>query len=289
MSLGTFTAHLNSDHIYIDLANLPSTIKQSFHISCQNQSLYILYFKITNGISDWALDTPSDGKLGFSYSGNSSEFNIILTRTNPLAETTDSGNLTLEVYSDSGYTVLVDSMDLACTVEIEDLETWTNVTIYDFAGGSNDGFTGGTVTNEVAIETGGYSYRSPEEDGDKILSRASTSFPNNAKVRVCVYFILRGSFYNVEGWSASLTNFKIQINSINQCFLAENLNIATLTTTSGILYSSPWLKLVIDASSFKNTSQLLSFIGSLYGFQSWNQYYCHPSFIIGRVVIAGKD
>jgi hypothetical protein len=289
MPIGTFTANLNSDYVYIDLSNLPSTVKQRFHITCHNQALYTLYFKIICHISDWVLDTPSDGKLGPVSAGLTGEFNIILTRDNPLAEATDAGDLTLEVYSDSGYTALQDSMDLSCTIYIEDLENWTNVTVYDFAGGSADGFTGGTVTNEVAIETGGYSYLSPEGNGDKTFSRASTPFPNNAKVRVCVYFVLRGRFYNVEGWSASLTNFKIQINSINQCFLAENLDIATLTTTSGILYSSPWLKLVIDASSFKNTSQLLSFIGSLYGYQSWNQYYCHPSFIIGRVVIAGKD
>lgn len=290
MPTGTFTANLDADNIFIDLSNLPATIKQKFHIHCQNQSLYALYFKVICGISDWSLLVPLTGELGSVNAGSYSEFDVDLTRTNPLAETIDSGNLTLEVYSDAGYSTLVDSMDLACTVNIEDLESWTDVTIYtnqsDFAS-----FSGGTATDEISVEVGGYSYRSPElyNSGSYTLSRASTPFPDFNKVRLCVYFVLRGYFTTYAPVTVYLNNLKIQVNSIDQGELASTLSIASVTGSVGASYSSPWLKLVIDVSAFKNTSQLLSFIGTLTGYFGTIYFYGKASFIIDRIVIAGRN
>lgn len=289
---GLFTANLNADKIYNDLTYLADPILHKFWLTIQNQSLSTLYFEIVNTVSNWSLNTPANGQLGAVAAGVTSTLTVILTRANPAAEAIDTGSLTINAYSDAGYTTLVATAALAITSYIEDLENWTNVTITDFNDGTSQGWSGGAVTSEVSVEAGGYSYSSAgrplSNPGNETLSRASTAIPNNTKVRVCLYLTLKVA--NSTG-SSSVTGYlnllriliaATQVFSTPAATTVLSKFIATLSTTG---YTSPWIKIVADISAYKNQSVTLNVLGNLTSSHNATTAY----FIIDRVVIAGKD
>lgn len=281
-----FTAHLNADKIYIDMTYLPDPITHKFWLTIQNQSLSALYFKIISNIPNWTVTTPSDGKLGSVAAGAAATFTPILSRAKPSSETTDTGSLTIEAYTDSGYTIKIGEASLSITVYIEDLESWTNVQKYDFNDGTPQGWSGGTVTSEVSVEVGGYSYITPEVVyglADKSISRGIT-LPNNTKVRLALF--LTHKHRSLTGYSRTSAIRKLVVKvGDTEVFNIPSTIFTRTTAAAGTWYRSPWGKISLDLSAYKNQTVTITITFTQYS----NESDCYCSAIVDRIVVAGKD
>jgi hypothetical protein len=282
-----FTANLNANKIFIDMTYLPDPITHKFWLTIQNQSLSALYFKIVNNIANWTLTTPADGKLGSVGAGATGTFTPILSRAKPASETTDTGSLKIEAYTDSGYTNKIGEASLDVTVYIEDLETWTDVTKYDFNDGTAQGWSGGSVTGEVSVEAGGYSYITPEVGGataDKSIS-CSITLPNRAKVRLALYLTLKNrNSHASSGFTVSITALTVKVNG-TEVFKIPSTFLSVYAAAGTTVYGSPWSKIALDLSAYKNQTVTITIT---YTLSSPNSSAC-ASAITDRIVVAGKD
>ena len=182
---------------------------------------------------------------------------------------------------------MVASDSLSVTVHIEDLEAWTDVTKYDFDEGTEQGWTGGTVTDEVSVEVGGYSYRSAERAGaaaEKTISRSIT-LPTRANVRLSFFVVLRNRNADTTyGRIAYLEGLRVTVNGTEVFRIPSRIRSVSAparTTT----YSSPWLKVALDLSAYAGQTVTVSLIANL----SSNYGVAYASAIYDRIVIAGKD
>ena len=287
MVIGTiFQANLNADKIYIDLTYLPDPIKHKFWLTIKNQSVTALYFKVISNIANWTVTDPTDGKLGSVAGGSETTFAVTMTRANPGVETVDSGTLVIEAYTDSGYTNKVAEDSLSVTVYIEDLEAWPDVQKFDFEDGSDQGWSGGTVTNEVSVEVGGYSYRSAENPGsaaEKTISRSIT-LPNRNNVRLSFFLALKNRSTGAPTLTAYLEGLRITIDDIE----VFNIPIRMITASAPAYstgYSSLWIKVALDLSSYKGQTKTVNIIPKLAG----ETAAAYASAIFDRIVVAGKD
>ncbi len=278
-----FTANLNADKIYMDLTYLDDPITKKFWLTIQNQSLSTLYFKIICNIPNWSISTPTDGKLGGITSGTTATKTSIITRTNPATETTDSGNLTIEAYTDSDYTNKIGEAALSATVYIEDLENWTDVDKSDFNDGTAQGWTiepsaYTSITSNYSVEVGGYCVQFLRNwifDVEVYVSK-SVVLPNKNKVRVA-FFI--GAYAVVEG---GIYNLAVLVDGDKVFDIPFTWHPAT--SYPGV--KEGWLKVVADLSAYKGqtiTLKIRSYAKITGG------GYQIAAVWFDRIVIAGKD
>ena len=290
MVIGTlFTANLNADKIYIDLTYLPDPVKNKFWMSIKNQSLVGLYFKIICNIPNWSMDTPADGKLGSVAGGVTTVFTPIITRAKPGAEATDSGNLTIEAYTDSGYTNKIGEDSLDVTTYIEDLENWTDVAKSDFDDGTAQGWTlnpafwSEDISDEYSVEVGGYSARLRQRSTSTWNLPAwiekSVALPDRNKVRVSWFWAYKG----VTGLNGNIGAHSAQV------LVDETIVFDTHTTPyiwSGMV-TRGWLKFTADLSAYKGQTVALKVL--VYNRKYGDGNTSELRFYHDRVVIAGKD
>lgn len=280
-----FQANLNADKICVDLTYLPDTIENKFWLTIKNQSLVTLYFKIICGISSWSLKTPADGKLGSIGAGLTSTFYPIIERSKPGSETTDSGDLTIEAYTDSGYTTKVAEDPLTVTAYIEDLENWTDVEKSDFDDGTAQGWTLDpsaymSISNDESVEAGGYSarfYRVASYNTDVSVSK-SISLPNRDKVRAAFFFAY--TLHRTAGtWvrTGYVSIFADGVKVFDIPFWIQSIGAGEVTVG--------WLKVVGDLSAYKNQTKTikLQIRANPAGATDWVKLW------FDRIVIAGKD
>lgn len=286
-----FQANLNADKIYIDLTYLPDPIKNKFWLKIQNQSLSTLYFKIVCNIPNWSLNTPADGKLG-SVAGGAASGNlmVIIERSKPGSETTDTGSLKIEAYTDSGYTNKVGEDDLTVTAYIEDLENWTDVIKSDFDDGTAQGWTLDpaaymSISNDESVEVGGYSARYSRAgtqggpyDEDVEVSK-SIALPNRNKVRASIFIAYR-LYSNLPGYYVYFQWPRIFVDGIELLYAPYERVANNETITEG------WLKLTVDLSAYKNQTKTVKFQCRAKNVTD-KAAYVHIWF--DRIVIAGKD
>jgi hypothetical protein len=282
-----FTANLNANKIFIDMTYLPDPITHQFWLTIQNQSISALYFKIVSNIANWSVSSPTDGKLGSVDAGATGTFTPVLSRAKPASETTDTGSLKIEAYTDSGYTNKIGEASLDVTVYIEDLETWTDILKYDFDDGTAQGWSGGSVTSEVSVEVGGYSYITPEVGGataDKSISRSIT-LTNRAKVRLALYLTLRNRNASPDyNLTVSIGTLIVKVNG-TEVFKIPSTFLSVYATKGTTVYSSPWSKIALDLSAYKNQTVTITITYTLYSPYSLT----YAAAITDRIVIAGKD
>lgn len=279
-----FIANLNADKIYIDLTYLADPIKNKFWLTIQNQSLSTLYFKIICNIPNWSMDTPADGKLGSVASSVTTTFEPIVTRSNPGSETTDSGSLKIEAYTDSGYTNKIGEATLNVTVYIEDLENWTDVTKNSFDDGTAQGWTlapaaNMSISTEQSVEVGGYSARFLKGgiyEVETSISK-SISLPNRNKVRVSFFL-----GYEIKGAGTYYYLVKYPYISADAVKVFE----MPMVDTSLPLKTVGWLKLTADLSDYKGQTKTikLSLMARTRGVSGG-----YVKIWYDRVVVAGKD
>jgi hypothetical protein len=281
-----FQANLNANNIYIDYSNLPDPITHKFWLLVKNQYTSTLYFKISSYIDNWTMTSPSDGKLGGISPASQSVFTIIMTREKPSEETTDTGYFKIEVFSDSNYTVKVGEATLNVTVYIEDLENWTDVTIYDFNDGTSQGWTlssGLSISNERSIEPTGYSIKGSITNGDTTQYIEKTiTLPNRNKVRINFYKSFRFFSTSSTTRSCNYRELSVKVNDVK--VLDFPFVMIYLSIPGYASYSYGWWKFCLDLSEYKGRSVTLRIEWKMY-----SEAYIYSEAYLDRIVIAGKD
>ena len=287
-----FQANLNADKIYIDMTYLPDPIMYRVFITIKNQSLSTLYFKIIVNIPNWSLDTPSDGKLGSVGAGGTGTPTIVIARAKPEAETVDDGNITIEAYTDSNYTSKISEDTLNVTIYIEDLENWTYVQKFDFDDGTDQGWSGGEVRDEISVEPAGYSYRTgafrvdgkATSTGNRSISRSIT-LPNTNKIRLSQFVALRYTG-DRSGDYGQLVGVSVKVNDA-EVFKLSGVALSKSGATTG--YSTRWIKLTADLSDYRDQTVTITITYTLKAYASVQGYSVWLYAIVDRIVIAGKD
>jgi len=281
-----FTAYLNANNVFIDLNFLPSTVTYTFMLTIKNQSPQTLYFKVVLNVPNWSVSSPSGGALGSVNAGSSANFNVVVARANPGAETTDSGTMVVEAYTDSGYTNKVGSASLPVTITFENTEAWTNVEIDNFDDGTSQGWSGGTVTSELSIEAGGYSYWTGEvfaATTEKSISK-SVTLPAGSKARITFYFVLKGRNTYSSTQTAYLNYIKLLVNNVEVSRMGTVISLsvgAGSTTYPTIAYTSPWYKVSFDLTPYAGQSVTIALV---FGLTVPSSFYF--SAFVDRIVIA---
>ena len=286
MVVGTiFQANLNADKICIDMTYLPDPVKHKFWLTIKNQSLVSLYFKISQTITNWSLDTPADGKLGLVSGGYTVTFAPIISRSKPGAEATDSGDLKIEAYTDAGYTNKVAEDTLAVTVYIEDLENWTDVAKSDFDDGTAQTWTLDpsaymSISDDESVEVGGYSakfYRAGVYDNLVSVSK-SLSLPNRNKVRVS-FFLAYRLVSSSSSYPSSVHDLSILADSDKVLDIPFEIEASCVTKAVG------WLKVTADLSAYKGQTKTVKL--QIYARATYSGWRADIWF--DRIVVAGKD
>lgn len=284
-----FQANLTAQNMFIDLSNgMPASILEGFGLSIQNQSLQTLYFALDlTNFSNWTMSNPANGHIGSVNAGSSTVFYPTMTRTNPTVDTLDSGSMRIYVYSDSGYSVQIDYADLSVNVYLENTESWSSATIMAMQAGNSQGFTGGTLTSAISVETGGYSYQSTIGGGGGSgsytptpFTRINTVVPNNGKARMTFYCVS----CNTSGGTgyASISRLYITVNGTT-IFNTDTVFFANSTSNANTVYSSPWNKISCDLSAY--AGQTVTIVINI--ILTYNN--TGVSLIMDRVVIAGEN
>lgn len=293
MSLsGVFTANLDAENIFLDLTYLPDPILHKFWLTINNQSVNTLYFKIYCNLTNWSLNTPATGELGAIATGVTTTYTPIITRANPAAEATDTGNLTIEAYSDSGYTTLVATASLNVSAYIEDLENWTNTDVTDFSDGTAQGWTlsNFAISNSFAVVAGGYAALKQVQTSSSVVSAGATctisksiALPNTNKVRALFYFAWVGQA-NGSPRIASFSNVSMQVDGSKVGDIPF-----TLASVQNSSSSLGWVKMAVDLSDFKN--QTVTLLMSLQ-INATSTIFNYPAIsigLVGRIVVAGNN
>lgn len=281
-----FEANLNADKIFIDMTYLADPIKNKFWLKIQNQSLAALYFKILCDVENWSLNIPADGKLGGVGAGLNTFFIAVIQRSKPAVETTDTGSLKIEAYTDSGYTNKIGEDSLTVTIYIEDLENWTDVTKNDFDDGTAQGWTGNalSIENDESVEVGGYSARQRMIDmgspGGDLYIEKPFALPDRNKVRVS--FFLSYIFKSGSLFDSYLNKPYIKANGTKIYYVATSFVVVPMNET----YTAGWIKFCADLSAYKGQTVTVRI-----GFE---EYYASRwggdlKLWRDRIVVAGKN
>lgn len=283
-----FQANLNADKIIMDLKYLSDPINHKFWLTIRNQTIQTLYFKLVCDIPNWSITSPTDGKLGSVESGKTSTFAAIISRSKPSNEVTESGNMTVEAYTDSEYTNKVAEAQLPVTVYIEDLESWPDVEISDFEDGTSQGWTLGnnvSIENDLSVEAGGYSARYYFRPGHD--NRAETSYisksvtlPNRNYVRLAFFFAVE-LYVKYANYASDFKFLNVQINGTK----VFDIPFLILRRTTVGTQRWGWFKIGADLSEFKGQTVEIKIEWTAYVGSGYN----HVKVWIDRIVIAGKD
>jgi len=278
-----FRAYANADKVVIDMKYLPDTVTYKFWLTIQNQSLSMLYFKIVNNIPNWTLTSPSDGNLGSVSAGSTSTFTATMSRSKPSSETTDAGSLTIEAYTDSGYTNKIGETTLNVTVYFEDLESWTDVQIFESCQGWS---ANGTLSSEVSVDAGGLCIHSDyvsNGTAEKSVWKSIT-LPNRNKVRLSLYFLHKHYTTTSSSVTTRIDKLVVKVGS-TEVFNIPSTILTRTTTSTGTWYSSPWTKIAVDLSEYRGQTVTITITFTLYSSASG----ANCAFIVDYIVVAGKD
>lgn len=285
-----FEAYLNAAVPYIDMKWLYDPIIHRWMLLVRNQSNQTLWFKLLNAIPNWDFGTSLPGsdekELGSIVAGNSSYYTIDMVREVPVGETYDGGNLTLKAYTDAGYSNEIASADKYVTIDIQDIENWTDVTIYDFPfvaeACDSQGWTLNQFTcNQIkSVEAGGcslyWSYNSGFITSWKYADVSRTiSIPNRSKVSFSFFY-----FYDRYFQSSPYHD------AVMKVYVDEEL-VFHRPGVPSFPVAGNWAKVSVNLSQYKGETKTIKIDLGIYGGKSgyWDGAYT----FIDRVVIAGKD
>jgi len=237
-------------------------------------------------IPNWSISSPSGGALGSVSAGSSANFTVTISRANPNAETVDSGTMVVEAYTDSNYTNKVGSASLPVTITFENTEAWTNVLIDNFDDGTSQGWSGGTVTSELSIEAGGYSYQTPEVAGalaEKSISK-SVTLPTGSKARITFYFVLKNRNVEAATRYAYLNYIKLLVDNTEVSRMGTVVSVGL--GAAGIAYTSPWNKVTFDLTPYAGQTVTIALVFGLSSSSPSTYATVFASVLVDRIVIA---
>ena len=284
-----FQANLNADKILIDLTHLPDPITHTFWLKVQNQSVMPLYFKLLMSMPNWSIESPTNGEIGEISPASSKAISVDISRPKPSTEVEDDGVLTLEAYTDDLYTDKIAERSINIKALIEDLENWTDVDITDFDDGTPQGWTlssGMSIVNDLSIEAGGYSARTPEQNSASGVTNyveKGVTLPNRDKVRVSWYLAFRGRNTKTSAYRAFLQNVSVKVDD-SEVFSIPYTIVELYFSGSKSVYAG-WFKFTADLSAYRGQTVALRI--------EWvnrvNISYMYAMSWIDRIVIAGSD
>ena len=175
--------------IVIDRTRSADPINYTFALKIQNQGTTMVYYKLTETSGAWSITSPTDGKLGSVSSGSTATKTIGLQRALPTSDIVEPIDFTLEAYSDSEYSNLIESVSFSLTAILADIHSWPSYAKYDFDDGTEQGWTlsgGALVSNDKSITAGGYSIKMGGS-GNYSMSRSIT-VPNTSRA-VLVFYV----------------------------------------------------------------------------------------------------
>lgn len=222
MAMSYSPIYSKNNVIVIDRTRSVDPINHVLALSIQNQGTSKVYYKLAESSGSWSIALPSDGKLGSVDSGTTGYFNVTLQRALPASDIIETIDFTLEAYSDSGYSNLIDSVDFSITVIIADIHNWPNYTKYDFDDGTTQGWTLGgymSISNAKSIGAGGYAVYIKETSGfGKVTSMTkSVTVPNNNRA-VMVFYI---NYHNTD-FGVNYVAVKVNGNTIYRAGASGN-------------------------------------------------------------------
>lgn len=263
-----FEAYLNAAIPYIDMKWLADPINHLWRLFVRNQSNQTLYFKLFNAIPNWDFGTSLPGsdekELGAIGAGGSGYYNIDMVREVPVGEIYDDGNFTLKAYTDAGYSNEIASADKFVTIDIQDIENWTDVTIHDFDDGTVQGWsmTRFVLSQVKSVEAGGWSMYADDyvQTWEAMFLSKSLSIPNRNKCSL-------GFFYHT----------------------AEPLNLSVSLDAETVFYvpglpstGTNWWKVVVNLSPYRGQTKTIKVDFSV-------TIAVNPKLAVDRIVLAGKD
>jgi len=254
-----FSAYTNEDNVVLDTTYLADPFDYKMSIYIKNQSTQTLYFKVVSGSTDWTITSPTNGELGSIGAATGAWKVVTLQRAKPTTDVTETVPLTIEVYTDSGYTNKVDQATLNINFTIANLRAWQNVTIYDFEDGTSQGWTLGSdwsVSSAASVEAGGYSLQYYKTYSNATWTSSvslSTTLPNNAQV--VLNLLMAAKFYSVSTWKSMLYYLKVKVNG-NDVFVIDNMeNMGYYyRPSSGSSKSFNWVNIGADLSAYAGQS-----------------------------------
>lgn len=263
-----FEANLNAAIPYIDKKWLADPINHSWSLKVKNQSNQTLYFKLFNAIPNWDFGTtlPGTDELVLGGIGAGSEINPIIdmVREVPVGETYDGGIFTLKAYTDPAYVIEIASADRYVTIDIQDIENWTDVEIFDFDDGTAQDWTlhDFVVWSDKSVEAGGYSLRCDHWGiaADAYISRAIV-IPNRNKCNLSLFCAIAGNYSNLRVHVDTEMVFQYH---------------ATIPT------SAYWTKFSVNLSPYKGQTKTIKIVVRA-------PEYSYQNFWWDRIVVAGKD
>lgn len=246
-----FNANLKASKVLVDLEYAPDPLEHTFALVIQNNHTSGLYFKIVCNVPNWSVVSPADGKIGLIDSGGVVQLGIKIQRSNPFSEITETGTLTLEAYTDSDYTNLLDSDDLDVEIDIIDIKSW-DVQGWTFDDGTAQGWTiSGSISDERSVIAGGYSMKDGVSNGSKAAYiEKSITIPSGSKAAGMVYFKARLAA-GENNWT-KLDKFIVKVNG-EKIFEWGGYGYVYYYFRSavGTYYDEkPWCKLVFDLSDY---------------------------------------
>ena len=182
-----------NDTIVVDRTRAADPVRYNFKLRIKNQGTSTVYYKLTESSGTWSISSPSGGQLGSVGSGGSKIFDITLQRALPTSDVVETIDLTLEAYSDSGYSNLIESTSFSLTAILADIHSWPSYTKYDFDDGTDQGWSLSgymSVSSAKSISAGGYSVRVYNNSGGiRTTSMSKTETIPNTTRAVLVFYV----------------------------------------------------------------------------------------------------
>jgi len=256
----------NNDTIVIDRTRATDPISATLLLVIQNQGTSTMYYKITETSGAWSISSPTNGELGSVSSGYKSGRKITLQRALPTSDTIETVTFTLEAYSDSGYTNLVESTTFSITFVIADIHSWPSYTKYDFDDGTSQGWSFDpslymTVSASKSITAGGYSVALTGSGYQQYTLTKSETLPSNSRVVMMLYYNV-GSEYSIR----KLHYIAIKVNG-NTVFQAGVYDLPQVSTSGFIAtdHTTTWDMIGVDLSDYAGQSVTIDIVVSAEG------------------------
>ena len=277
MAIGFSLAGSKNNVVVIDRTRAADPVQYTLKINLKNQGTTTVYYKITESSGTWSIVSPTDGELGSVASGSSAIKDITIQRALPTSDTIETVDFTLEVYSDSGYTNLIESTTFSLTIIMADIHSWPSYTKYGFDDGTLQGWNVTTsgygeyeIRSDKSITSGGYSFyflRNATAGSATVTLSRSETLPSNSRVVMMMY--LTGKFNSDE----YLNYVEVRVNG-NTVYRTGSKTIATTLTT--------WDMIGVDLSDYAGQSVTVEIELGLYaGYANYGY--------LDDIIFAGTD
>lgn len=274
MAISYSLAGLRNDTIVIDRTRAADPINHTMVLKIKNQGTSDIYYKITESSGSWGISSPTNGELGSVSAGSEGYKKVTIQRALPTSDTVETIQFTLEAYSDSGYTKLIESTTFSLTAIIADVHSWPSYTKYGFDDGTTQGWTLSQfiVSSDVSITPGGYSIKCSKYDLWTGTLTRTVTIPSTSRAVLLLYYTTTGSGLKYR----AIRSFEIKINGNTVYKCGDETNVDGYIHSGGM---TTWDFIGVDLSDYAGQSVTIDIV--IYGYD-FNIY-------VDDIIIAGTN